>query len=160
MKIFKAEKIVALLKILARRSFVSFPAYLWITLFLLLLTPLGAMGHESWILTPEEMVNWNSRPKPAIFTEFNAVNISMYVFTAFFLVGWILLNYTGARELFPDLQVRLASYGGYSALALRIALFVMLGMGAFALGPRHGTELFDAPTLAAPDLELRLVPGN
>ena len=30
-----------------------------------------------------------------------------------FVVGWVLLNYTGARELFPDLQARLASYGNH-----------------------------------------------
>ncbi|HEX9757207.1 MAG TPA: FAD-dependent oxidoreductase [Nitrospiria bacterium] len=118
------------------------------------------LAHESWVLTPGEIEEWDAKPKPEIFTTFNPLNIFLYTFTAAFLVGWILLNYTGARELFPDLQVRLASYGGYASLALRIALFVMLGMGAFGLGPRHGTQLGETPTLAAPDLELRLLEGN
>lgn len=125
--------------------------------FLLLLYPPRLMAHESWVLTPKEMAELNAKPMPEIFTHLNATNISMYVLTTLFLVGWVLLNYTGARELFPDLQVRLASYGGLAALALRLPLFVLLGMAGFGLGPRRGTGLFEAPTLVAPDLELRLL---
>ena len=36
----------------------------------------------------------------------------------------------------------------------------MLLMAAFGLNPRHGTAIFEAPTFAAPDLELRLLDGN
>jgi len=128
-----------------------------LTLLLVLfaaLSPAGVLAHEAWVLTPEQMSEWNAKPMPEVFTTVNAVNVSMYVFTILFLVGWIALNYTGARELFPDLQVRLASYAGYAALALRIALFVLLGMAGTGLGPRHGTALMEAPTLAAPDLDL------
>jgi NADH dehydrogenase FAD-containing subunit len=129
-------------------------------IFFMVLSPLRVMAHESWVLTPQEMAEWNAKPLPEIFAHFNATNISMLTFTILFLVGWIMLNYTGARELFPDLQVRLASYGGFAALALRIALAMLLGMAAFGLGPRHGTALFEAPTFVAPDLELRLLgPG-
>ncbi len=145
-------------KFVIQKSFLFF--LLCLPLLLLLLLPDGVMAHESWVLTPDEIAEANARPKPEIFTTFNAVNVSMLVLTILFLVGWILLNYTGARELFPDLQMRLASYGGYTSLALRIALFIMLGMGAFGLGPRHGTEYLEAPVLAAPDLELRLLEGN
>jgi NADH dehydrogenase FAD-containing subunit/uncharacterized membrane protein YphA (DoxX/SURF4 family) len=106
------------------------------------------------------MTEWNAQPLPEIFTHLNVTNIAMVAATLLFLSGWVLLNYTGARELFPDLQIRLASYGGYAALALRVALFILLGMAAFGLGPRSGTGFFEAPTLAAPDLELRLLgPG-
>ncbi|MGH8607476.1 MAG: hypothetical protein ACREX9_08660, partial [Gammaproteobacteria bacterium] len=64
---------------LIRRSPFAFPAYFWMALCLLLLTPLGAMGHEAWVLTPEQMAYWDSRPKPEMFTGFNATNIFMYV---------------------------------------------------------------------------------
>lgn len=121
----------------------------------LLLLPFPTVAHEAWVLTQQEMAEWNAKPLPEIFTTLNAVNISMHLITLLFLVGWISLNSTGARELFPDLQVRLASYGGYAALGLRIALFILLGMAGTGLGPRHGTPMFAAPTLAAPDLELR-----
>ena len=133
---------------------------LGILLLLAFLLPHGALAHEAWVLSPEQIAQWNAKPKPEIFTQLNGTNVLMVLSTAIFLVGWILLNFTGARELFPDLQVRLAAYGGYAALALRIALFVMLGMGAFGLGPRHGTGVLEAPALAAPDLELRLIQGN
>src|SRR5436309_11112855 len=126
----------------------------------LLLFPVAALAHEAWVLTPQQVASRNAEPLPLIFTNLNATNVSMYVGTLLVLVGWISLNYTGARELFPDLQVRLASYGGYASLGLRIALFILLGMAGTGLGPRHGTHLFEAPTLAAPDLELRLLgPG-
>ncbi|TMQ28366.1 MAG: cyclic nucleotide-binding domain-containing protein [Candidatus Rokuibacteriota bacterium] len=122
-----------------------------------LLVAAAAVAHEAWVLSPEAMATLNGQPLPAIFTQFNAVNVSMYVGTLLFLVGWISLNYTGARELFPDLQVRLGSYGGYASLGLRLALFVLLGMAGTGLGPRAGTALYEAPTLAAPDLELRIL---
>jgi NADH dehydrogenase FAD-containing subunit/uncharacterized membrane protein YphA (DoxX/SURF4 family) len=129
-------------------------------LFSLLLAPPSALAHEQWVLSAKEMAEWNAKPLPEIFTHPTATNISMVTVTLLFLSGWILLNYTGARELFPDLQVRMASYGGYAALALRCALIILLGMAAFGLGPRSGTEFFEAPTLVAPDLELRLLgPG-
>jgi NADH dehydrogenase FAD-containing subunit/uncharacterized membrane protein YphA (DoxX/SURF4 family) len=128
-----------------------------LAVFLLLLMTGGAVAHEAWVLSPEKIAALNAKPLPEIFTTLNATNISMYLITVLFLVGWISLNYTGARELFPDLQVRLGSYGGYASLGLRIALGVLLGMAGTGLGPRVGTAPFVAPTLAAPDLELRLL---
>jgi len=128
-----------------------------VSLFLvLLLFPIIASAHEKWVLTPQQLAELNAQPRPYIFTHLTPVNLSMFAFTLLFMVGWISLNYTGARELFPDLQVRLASHGGYAALGLRISLFILLGMAGLGLGPRTGTALFEAPTLAAPDLELRL----
>jgi len=132
------------------------PPLLVALLFLLVLVPGATLAHEAWVLSPQEIGEWNAKPLPEIFATVNAWNMSMCLMTLLFLAGWISLNYTGARELFPDLQVRLASYGGYAALALRIALFALLGMAGTGLGPRHGTPLFAAPTLLAPDLELRI----
>ncbi|MGB0034063.1 MAG: hypothetical protein WBP79_01150, partial [Candidatus Acidiferrales bacterium] len=123
---------------------------------LLLLFPLITEAHEKWVLSPQQVVALNAQPRPYIFTHLTPISLSLYAFTLLVMAGWISLNYTGARELFPDLQVRLASYGGYASLALRIALFVLLGMAGLGLGPRSGTAFFEAPTLAAPDLELRL----
>jgi NADH dehydrogenase FAD-containing subunit/uncharacterized membrane protein YphA (DoxX/SURF4 family) len=131
-----------------------------VLVLLLMLPPAGAVAHEAWVLPPQQQAELSAKPLPPIFTHLNAVNVSMYLGTLVFLLGWISLNYTGARELFPDLQVRLASYGGYASLGLRIALFILLGMAGTGLGPRAGTALFEAPTLAAPDLDLRLLgPG-
>ena len=141
----------------SRRGALGLAVYLGLCLSLL---PCVAAGHEVWVLSEQEMAEWNARPMPEIFTTLNAVNLSMGLAALLFLTGWIALNYTGARELFPDLQTRLGSYSGFAALALRLALTVLLGMAGTGLGPRHGTPLFAAPTLAAPDLELRsLGPG-
>ncbi len=128
--------------------------------FLWCVAPFAAEAHESWVLTAEQMAAADAKPMPAMFTSWNPTSIWTLLLSAAFLGGWILLHFTGAKELFPDLQVRLASYGEYGALSVRIGLGIMLFLAAFGLGPRHGTELFEASTFLAPDLELRSVPGN
>ncbi len=146
------------------RSVSGFPYSLHVAQFLLLLLtlllPEISSAHETWVLTPSQIAEWDAKPKPEIFTSITTTNVTIYTLATLFLVGWILLHFTGARELFPDLQLWLASYGGYSALALRFGLGLMLLMAAFGLNPRHGTAIFEAPTFAAPDLELRLLDGN
>ena len=112
------------------------------------------------MLSPKQVAELNAQPRPKIFTHLNATNLSMYAFTILFALGWVSLNYIGAGDFFPNLQARLASHGNYASLGLRIALCIVLGMAGSGLGPRVGTALFEAPTLVAPDLELRLVgPG-
>ncbi|MEX2650462.1 MAG: FAD-dependent oxidoreductase [Alphaproteobacteria bacterium] len=113
-----------------------------------------AWAHEVWVLTSEQVAAWDARPLPELFTGVTSVNIMLYVFTAVFMVAWVLLGFTGARELFPDLQVRLASRGEWVPLALRAALAIMLGLAAFGAAPRVGTPYFSTATLAAPDLDL------
>lgn len=131
--------------------------YLYIAL---LLFPVAVQAHEKWVLTPQQVVDLNKLPRPYIFTHWTGTNVFLLLITFVVLVGWVTLNRTGARELFPDLQVRLASHGGFASLSLRIALTVLLGMAGLGLGPRSGTALFEAPTLVAPELELRLAgPG-
>jgi NADH dehydrogenase FAD-containing subunit len=126
----------------------------------LLLFPIALEAHENWVLTREQTIALNAQPRPYIFTHFTVTNVALLLISLVVCAGWILLNRTGARELFPDLQVRLASYGGFASLSLRVALTILLGMAGLGLGPRSGTALYEAPTLAAPDLELRLAgPG-
>lgn len=134
--------------------------YVSLMLLLFLLFPIAMEAHEKWVLTSQQAAELNAQPRPYIFTHLTPINASMILLTLVCLVGWIALNRTGARELFPDLQVRLASHGGFASLSLRIALFILLGMAGLGLGPRSGTALFEAPTLVAPDLELRMAgPG-
>src|SRR5579863_1482462 len=122
--------------------------------------PITLAAHENWVLTPQQIHDLNALPRPYIFTHLTPLNFAMLLITAVVVLGYVALNRTGAREMFPDLQVRLSSYGGFASLSLRVALFVLLGMAGLGLGPRSGTALFEAPTLAAPDLELRLAgPG-
>ena len=56
----------------------------------LLLSPAAAVAHEAWVLSPQEMEKLNAEPLPPIFTHLNAINVSMYVGTLLFLMGWIM----------------------------------------------------------------------
>lgn len=128
--------------------------------FALLAFPQIANGHEKWLLSAKQVAELNSQPRPEIFTHLNSTNVSMFAFTCLFVAGWISLKYMSAREWFPDLQAWLASHGDYASLGLRIALSILLATAGSGLAPRVGTARFEAPTLAAPDLELRLLgPG-
>ena len=66
-------------------------------------------AHERWILTPEQIMHWNSLPRPLLFAQWSPVNLTMISIFSTFIVGWVWLGFTGARELFPDLQARLSS---------------------------------------------------
>ncbi|HWR21449.1 MAG TPA: hypothetical protein VN444_06270 [Verrucomicrobiae bacterium] len=121
----------------------------------------AVMAHELWVLTPEQAMEWNARPKPEIFTQLNVTSLSIYLLAALFLVGCFLLyRYTASRPLASRLHARLIAYGDYAPVALRIALFIMLGTASLGLAPRLGTGIMQSPVLGAPDLELRLLPGN
>lgn len=111
-------------------------------------------AHERWILTPEQIAYWNELPKPLFYTELSFGNVAMVAMFLLFIFGWIRLGFTGARELFPDLQARLASYGEHVPRILRVCLAWLLISSAFGVEPRTGVEPFSSPTLLAPDLEL------
>jgi NADH dehydrogenase FAD-containing subunit/uncharacterized membrane protein YphA (DoxX/SURF4 family) len=121
----------------------------------LLLFTNTAFAHEQWILTPEQIIEFNSKPKPDLYTHWSANNITMIIVFLIFVLGWLRLNYTGARELFPDLQARLASYGNYVSPILRFCIAWVLLSSAFGAEPRFGVAPFTSPTLFAPDLLLR-----
>ena len=123
-----------------------------VALAALLLFTHTALAHEQWIVTPEQIVEWNTKPKPELYTTWSAGNLILMVVFSLFTVGWVRLGYTGARELFPDLQVRLASYGDFVAPILRFCIAWMLLSAAFGTEPRVGVETFSSPTLFAPDL--------
>jgi hypothetical protein len=82
----------------------------------------STFAHERWILTPEQISEWNAQPKPELFTHLSSGNITMISLFLIFVAGWVRLGFTGARELFPDLQVRLASYGDHVPRILRVCL--------------------------------------
>jgi NADH dehydrogenase FAD-containing subunit/uncharacterized membrane protein YphA (DoxX/SURF4 family) len=118
------------------------------------LIPAVSLAHEQWILTPEQMLEWDAKPLPDLFTTLSAANaIPILAFLAF-LAGWIRLGFTGARELFPDLQVRLASYGDFVAPILRFCVAWMLISSGLGAEPRVGVPPFSMPTMFAPDLLL------
>lgn len=126
---------------------------LFVLLFVLLFANF-AFAHERWIMSDEQIIQWNALPKPELFTAVSAHNAGLITVFSLFIVGWVWLGFTGARELFPDLQARLASYGDHVPRILRVCLAWVLLSSAFGAEPRFGVEPFTTPTLFAPDLYL------
>lgn len=119
------------------------------------LFPFEALNaHERWILTPEQIQTWSERPTPSLWSTLGLLNGSLILGFVIFTIVWIRLGFTGARELFPDLQARLGSFGHLVAPTLRFCLAWVLISSAFGLEPRYGVERLASPTLFAPDLEL------
>ena len=118
------------------------------------------LAHERWILTPEQIQAWSEKPTPTLWSTLTFLNGSMILGFVLFTIGWIRLGFTGARELFPNLQARLGSFGNLVAPVLRFCLAWVLISSALGLEPRYGVERLASPTLFAPDLELgATVPG-
>ena len=113
-------------------------------------------AHERWILTPDQIVEWDAKPTPGLYSEPSLLNVTMISAFLVFTTGWIWLGFTGARELFPDLQARLGSFGHLVAPVLRFCLAWAMISSALGLEPRFGVPRFMSPTLLAPDLELSL----
>lgn len=134
--------------------------FFWQTLFLVVcvsgffLSSNVAWAHETWILTPEQIDHWNTQKLPDIFTQLSSLNVLMISAFLLFIIGWVWLGFTGARELFPDLQARLSSYGDHVPRILRVCVGWILLSSAFGAEPRFGVEAFTSPTFLAPDLEL------
>ena len=112
------------------------------------------LAHERWVLSPEQIHHWNSEARPALFSTISPLNLIMISGFSLFIVGWVWLGFTGARELFPDLQARLSSYGDHVPRILRVCIAWILLSSAFGAEPRFGVEPFTSPTFLAPDLEL------
>ncbi len=113
-----------------------------------------SLAHERWILTPEQIKYWNGQLRPALFSQFSVLNVSMISVFSIFIVGWVWLGFTGARELFPDLQARLSSYGDHVPRILRVCVAWILLSSALGAEPRFGVAVFTTPTFFAPDLDL------
>jgi NADH dehydrogenase FAD-containing subunit/class 3 adenylate cyclase/uncharacterized membrane protein YphA (DoxX/SURF4 family) len=111
-------------------------------------------AHERWILSPEQINQWNSHVRPELFSNLSPINLIMISGFSLFIVGWVWLGFTGARELFPDLQARLSSYGDHVPRILRVCIAWILLSSALGAEPRFGVDPFTSPTFLAPDLEL------
>ena len=126
-------------------------------IFGLILSSNAVWAHETWILTPEQMDYWNAQKLPDIFTQLSYLNVLMISAFLLFIIGWVWLGFTGARELFPDLQARLSSYGDHVPRILRVCVGWILLSSALGAEPRFGIDAFTSPTFLAPDLELSLL---
>lgn len=117
-------------------------------------------AHERWILTPEQITHWNSLQRPILFSEWSTLNLTMISVFSAFIIGWVWLGFTGARELFPDLQARLSSYGDHVPRILRFCVGWILLSSALGAEPRFGVDPFTTPTFFAPDLDIEQLGSN
>ena len=117
-------------------------------------------AHERWILTPDQILHWNSLQRPVLFSQWSPLNLTMISIFSTFIVGWVWLGFTGARELFPDLQARLSSYGDHVPRILRVCVGWILLSSALGAEPRFGVAAFTTPTFFAPDLDLAQLGSN
>lgn len=128
---------------------------IFFSIFSMLIFSDFSFAHERWILSPEQIQEWSSKQPPDLFSHFSPLNLSMISAFSIFIIGWVWLGFTGARELFPDLQARLASYGDHVPRILRVCLAWILLSSALGAEPRFGVEPFTSPTFFAPDLDLK-----
>ncbi|WP_411726490.1 hypothetical protein [Methyloglobulus sp.] len=58
------------------------------------------LAHERWILTPDQITEWNAKPMPELYTSISAFNVSLISAFLLFTIGWIRLGYTGGPRAF------------------------------------------------------------
>ena len=57
-------------------------------------------AHDVWVLTPDQIADWNARALPSILTQINVSALMLFVVAAVFLLGWTVLGPTNTKELF------------------------------------------------------------
>ena len=124
----------------------------------LVTSTLPALGHEAWLLTPNEIAKLSVTPVPALFTSTLVMSVA-----ALLGGGIAVIALAVERRILPHedrLLAPLASIAGdIGPLFIRIGLAIMLGLGALGCLPRNGTALWTQPVLFVPDMQLSLVPG-
>lgn len=142
-----------------KKSVYLFFLYFLTFLVIMLFSGMG-YAHEAWVLTPEQFAEWNAKPRPEIFTTFTSTNIFLSTIALLFVLAIIWLDRRVQSSGARGMMERLSPYHAYATVGVRWSLAIMIGMAAFGLSPRHGTELMEASTLVAPDLEIRLLHGS
>ena len=127
-------------------TFVGGPLTLW---------PEEALGHEAWLLTPDETARLAVAPIPSVFQEIWPLSgfVVFIVLCSLAMLVFAEVFRKQERRLFSPLAT-LAPWIG--PLAIRQGLAVMLGLSALGGLPRHGTEFWSVPTLMVPDMQIAL----
>jgi uncharacterized membrane protein YphA (DoxX/SURF4 family) len=120
-----------------------------------------AYAHERWVLTPDQMRDLNSQPKPDLYTSFSLEGLLVLGFFGGVLMFLIYMHYfrypakwwvffSGGMQRFVE----------WIQPLLRLTLGWTLIASAMGLVPRLGNSAMSYPTLLAPDLELAILgPG-
>lgn len=123
-----------------------------------LMFPVAALAHEAWILTPEEVSQLSKKPTPELFRD---PRLFMAVACVAFVLLRVVLYLEDGLEYLEICLFGPIMDGSQHAIGLvsRVALSLSIGLGAVGALPRHGTKLFDSPTLFVPDMQLELLQG-
>ena len=68
-------------------------------------------GHELWVLTGNQVNDWNSRAKPEVYTSLTFAASIIIVITLAIDALLILLHRNGSNELLPAVRARLRRLG-------------------------------------------------
>ncbi len=119
---------------------------------ILVMTWTQGSGHEMWFLSDSHAEHLSSLPSPEIFNTFTVTNITIFTVAVFIILLFILLDKTGARELFPLLQARLRANKSYATVIFRFLLALTLinaffGFEGRVAVPEEMNQMFIAPDL-------------
>ncbi len=112
-------------------------------------------AHERWILTPDQILEFNSQPKPAIYTDFTLAG-GLILLTFGVILGYLIRTH---YFVYPPAWLQLMSgrlqrHVNWIQPILRFTLGWTLIASALGLVPRLGNSKMTYPTLLAPDLEI------
>lgn len=147
-------RVLSVVKTLLRGGHKWFIALLgaqFVTLFM----SIPAFAHERWVLTPDQMRDLNSEPKPDIYTSFTLEGSLVLTFFGGILMFLIYIHYFR----YPDKWLlmfsgRMQRFVEWIQPLLRLTLGWTLIASALGLVPRLGNSSMSYPTFLAPDLEL------
>ena len=128
-------------------------------LSLLALSPANVFAHELWVLTADQVTQWDAKPLPRTYTSFTLPTVLTLLLAIIINVGLIQLHRHGGNELFPVFRSRMRGMRSYTSVVLRICLSWVLLSSAMALEPRFGNAVWSHPTLLAPDILISDLPS-
>lgn len=148
---------VALTKRHIKRSWIA----LFLTQIVAMIMCFPAQAHERWVLTPDQMRELNSKPKPDIYTSFTLEGTIVLSFFGAILALLIYFHYFRYPHKFLILlSGRTQRFTEWIQPMLRLTLGWTLIASALGLVPRLGNSPMAYPTFLAPDLELAVLgPG-
>lgn len=143
-----------------RRAYRGWVA-VFITQIVAIFVSAPAVAHERWVLTPDQMRDLNTQPKPELYTSFTLQGSAILLFFGSILAFLIYVHYF--RK--PDkwlllLSGRMQRFVEWIQPLLRLTLGWTLIASALGLVPRLGNSPMAYPTFLAPDLEVAILgPG-
>ena len=128
-------------------------------LSLLALFPANLFAHELWVLTTDQVSQWDAKPLPRTYSSFTLPTVLTLLLAITINVGLVQLHRHGGNELFPVFRSRMRGMRPYTSVVLRICLSWVLLSSAMALEPRFGNTVWSHPTLLAPDILISDLPS-